>query len=134
MARPAAGDGDVRARGDTSLINVSIASGRGGPRHDRQRGQSAIPLEALVSAALILVGSEVGDLIGRERDRPSLTGALARPGGRWLSARLWRSTRDGDRHGPSRQDLSSAFAPFQPAVSAKITATPSPIATRLQSG
>jgi hypothetical protein len=30
-------------------------------------GQSAIALEALVSAAFILIGSKVGDLIGRKR-------------------------------------------------------------------
>jgi EmrB/QacA subfamily drug resistance transporter len=52
---------------DTSLMNVSIAS----VVHDLGTTvsgvQSAIALEALVSAAFILIGSKVGDLIGRRR-------------------------------------------------------------------
>jgi MFS family permease len=52
---------------DTSLMNVSIAS----VVHDLDTTvsgvQSAIALEALVSAAFILIGSKVGDLIGRKR-------------------------------------------------------------------
>ncbi len=52
---------------DTSLMNVSIAS----VVHDLHTTvsgvQSAIALEALVSAAFILIGSKVGDLIGRKR-------------------------------------------------------------------
>jgi MFS family permease len=51
---------------DTSLMNVSIAS----VVHDLDTTvsgvQSAIALEALVSAAFILIGSKVGDLIGRK--------------------------------------------------------------------
>src|SRR5246127_2825495 len=52
---------------DTSLMNVSISA------VVRELGttvsgvQSAIALEALVSAAFILIGSKVGDLIGRKR-------------------------------------------------------------------
>src|SRR5215467_14474750 len=52
---------------DTSLMNVSISA----VVHDLDTTasgvQSAIALEALVSAAFILVGSKVGDLIGRKR-------------------------------------------------------------------
>src|SRR6476659_8389772 len=52
---------------DTSLMNVSISS----VVHDLDTTvsgvQSAIALEALVSAAFILIGSKVGDLIGRKR-------------------------------------------------------------------
>jgi EmrB/QacA subfamily drug resistance transporter len=52
---------------DTSLMNVSIAS----VVHDLGTTvsgvQSAIALEALVSAAFILIGSRIGDLIGRKR-------------------------------------------------------------------
>jgi EmrB/QacA subfamily drug resistance transporter len=52
---------------DTSLMNVSIAS----VVHDLGTTvsgvQAAISLEALVSAAFILIGSKVGDLIGRKR-------------------------------------------------------------------
>jgi len=52
---------------DTSVMNISIAS----VVHDLHTTvggvQSAIALEALVSAAFILIGSKVGDLIGRKR-------------------------------------------------------------------
>src|SRR4029079_15426394 len=52
---------------DTSLMNVSISS----VVHDLGTTvsgvQSAIALEALVSAAFILIGSKVGDLIGRKK-------------------------------------------------------------------
>ena len=52
---------------DTSLMNVSISA----VVHDLHATvsgvQSAIALEALVSAAFILIGSKVGDLIGRKR-------------------------------------------------------------------
>ena len=52
---------------DTSLMNVSISA----VVHDLGTTvsgvQSAIALEALVSAAFILIGSKVGDLIGRKR-------------------------------------------------------------------
>jgi EmrB/QacA subfamily drug resistance transporter len=52
---------------DTSLMNVSISN----VVHDLHTTvsgvQSAIALEALVSAAFILIGSKVGDLIGRKR-------------------------------------------------------------------
>src|SRR6187455_1614415 len=52
---------------DTSLMNVSISS----VVHDLDATvsgvQSAIALEALVSAAFILIGSKVGDLFGRKR-------------------------------------------------------------------
>ncbi|HET9141151.1 MFS transporter [Actinophytocola sp.] len=52
---------------DTSLMNVSISA----VVHDLGTTvsgvQSAIALEALVSAAFILIGGKVGDLIGRKR-------------------------------------------------------------------
>ena len=52
---------------DTSLMNVSIAS----VVHDLDTTvsgvQGAIALEALVSAAFILIGSKIGDLFGRKR-------------------------------------------------------------------
>jgi EmrB/QacA subfamily drug resistance transporter len=52
---------------DTSLMNVSISA----VVHDLGTSvsavQSAIALEALVSAAFILIGSKVGDLIGRKK-------------------------------------------------------------------
>ena len=52
---------------DTSLMNVSISS----VVHDLgttvSAVQSAIALEALISAAFILINSKVGDLIGRKR-------------------------------------------------------------------
>jgi MFS family permease len=52
---------------DTSLMNVSISA----VVHDLDTTasgvQSAIALEALVSAAFILIGGKSGDLIGRKR-------------------------------------------------------------------
>ena len=52
---------------DTSLMNVSISA----VVHDLDTTasgvQSAIALEALVSAAFILIGTKIGDLIGRKR-------------------------------------------------------------------
>src|SRR5437588_1250681 len=52
---------------DTSVMNVSISA----VVHDLGTTvsgvQSAIAVEALVSAAFILIGSKVGDLIGRKR-------------------------------------------------------------------
>src|ERR1043165_8509718 len=52
---------------DTSLMNVSISA----VVHDLDTTasgvQSAIALEALVSAAFILISSKIGDLIGRKR-------------------------------------------------------------------
>src|SRR4249919_1368154 len=52
---------------DTSLMNVSISA----VVHDLDTTasgvQSAIALEALVSAAFILIGGKIGDLIGRKR-------------------------------------------------------------------
>jgi MFS transporter len=52
---------------DTSLMNVSISA----VVHDLDTTasgvQSAIALEALVSAAFILIGSKIGDMIGRKR-------------------------------------------------------------------
>jgi EmrB/QacA subfamily drug resistance transporter len=52
---------------DTSLMNVSISSVVRDLDTTVSGVQSAIALEALVSAAFILVGSKVGDLIGRKR-------------------------------------------------------------------
>ncbi|HXC45297.1 MAG TPA: MFS transporter, partial [Solirubrobacteraceae bacterium] len=52
---------------DTSLMNMSISA----VVHDLHTTvsgvQSAIALEALVSAAFILISSKLGDLIGRKR-------------------------------------------------------------------
>src|SRR6201987_2239942 len=52
---------------DTSLMNVSIAKVVEDLDTTVSGVQGAIALEALVSAAFILVGSKVGDLIGRKR-------------------------------------------------------------------
>jgi EmrB/QacA subfamily drug resistance transporter len=51
---------------DTSLMNVSIAAVVRDLGTTVSGVQSAIALEALVSAAFILIGSKVGDLIGRK--------------------------------------------------------------------
>jgi EmrB/QacA subfamily drug resistance transporter len=52
---------------DTSLMNVSISKVVDDLGTTVSGVQSAIALEALVSAAFILIGSKVGDLIGRKR-------------------------------------------------------------------
>ncbi len=52
---------------DTSLMNVSIAKVVEDLGTTVSGVQGAIALEALVSAAFILIGSKVGDLIGRKR-------------------------------------------------------------------
>jgi MFS family permease len=52
---------------DTSLMNVSISSVVDDLDTTVSGVQSAIALEALVSAAFILIGSKVADLIGRKR-------------------------------------------------------------------
>src|SRR5271170_4379245 len=52
---------------DTSFMNVSIASVVKDLNTTVSGVQSAIALEALVSAAFILISSKIGDLIGRKR-------------------------------------------------------------------
>src|SRR3954467_2206243 len=52
---------------DTSLMNVSISAVVEDLHTTASGVQSAIALEALVSAAFILISSKVGDLIGRKR-------------------------------------------------------------------
>src|SRR4051794_28449424 len=52
---------------DTSLMNVSISAVIKDLHTTASGVQSAIALEALVSAAFILINSKIGDLIGRKR-------------------------------------------------------------------
>ena len=52
---------------DTSIMNVSISAVVTELGTDVSAIQSAIALEALVSAAFILIGSKIGDLFGRKR-------------------------------------------------------------------
>jgi len=52
---------------DTSLMNVSISAVIRDLHTTASGVQSAIALEALVSAAFILIGSKLGDLFGRKR-------------------------------------------------------------------
>jgi MFS family permease len=52
---------------DTSFMNVSISAVVHDLHATASGVQSAIALEALVSAAFILIGSKVGDLIGRKK-------------------------------------------------------------------
>jgi MFS family permease len=52
---------------DTSLMNVSISAVVADLHTTVSSVQSAIALEALVSAAFILIGSKFGDLFGRKR-------------------------------------------------------------------
>ena len=66
LSRPV-GDGDVRARRrHLDHERLDLGGGRG-PRTDVSSIQGAIALEALVSAAFILIGSKIGDLFGRKR-------------------------------------------------------------------
>lgn len=79
-AAPAAGEGTGTSRlmvllamamfvlvVDTSLMNVSISAVIRDLDTTASGVQSAIALEALVSAAFILINSKVGDLVGRKR-------------------------------------------------------------------
>ncbi len=52
---------------DTSLMNVSISAVITDLHTTASGVQSAIALEALVSAAYILTNSKLGDLMGRKR-------------------------------------------------------------------
>src|SRR3954466_9126292 len=52
---------------DTSLMNVSISAVVKDLHTTASGVQSAIALEALVSAAFIMIGSKIGDLFGRKR-------------------------------------------------------------------
>src|SRR6058998_2212118 len=52
---------------DTSLMNVSISAVVHDIGATVSDVQSAIALEALVSAAFILIGGKVADLVGRKR-------------------------------------------------------------------
>src|SRR6186997_1908187 len=52
---------------DTSLMNVSISAVVADLNTTVSAVQSAIALEALVSAAFILISSKIGDLFGRKR-------------------------------------------------------------------
>ena len=52
---------------DTSLMNVSISAVTKDLHTTASAVQSTIALEALVSAAFILINSKIGDLIGRKR-------------------------------------------------------------------
>ena len=70
---------------DTSLMNVSISAVVNDLGTTVSGVQSAIALEALVSAAFILIGSKVGDLYGRKR--AYVVGLLAYAVGR---DRPWR--------------------------------------------
>ena len=52
---------------DTSIMNVSITAVAGDLHTSVSSIQSAIALEALVSAAFILINSKLGDIMGRKR-------------------------------------------------------------------
>src|SRR4051794_15089037 len=52
---------------DTSLMNVSISAVVEDLDTTVSGVQAAVALEALVSAAFILIGSKLGDLFGRKR-------------------------------------------------------------------
>src|SRR3954469_6035867 len=74
---------------DTSLMNVSISAVVADLDTTVSGVQSAIALEALVSAAFILIGGKVGDLFGRKR--PTCSACSATPSAPW-SGRASRSS------------------------------------------
>ena len=81
---------------DTSLMNVSISAVVRDLDTTASGIQSAIALEALVSAAFILIGSKIADLIGRKR--AYVLGLLAYAAGALamtLSQSLLRSSSSG---------------------------------------
>ena len=63
---------------DTSLMNVSISAVVKDLDTTASGVQSAIAIEALVSAAFILISSKVGDLIGRKRAYVLVCSAMRR--------------------------------------------------------
>jgi MFS family permease len=63
---------------DTSLMNVSISAVVRDLDATASGVQSAIALEALVSAAFILIGSKIGDLFGRSGPTCSACSATRR--------------------------------------------------------
>ena len=69
---------------DTSLMNVSISAVVNDLDTTVSGVQSAVAIEALVSAAFILIGSKLGDLFGRKR--AYVVGLL--------DVRLWRAVDD----------------------------------------
>ena len=103
---------------DTSLMNVSIASVVEDLDTTVSDVQGAIALEALVSAAFILIGGKVGDLIGRKR--AFVLGLLATRSAPspWRSRRAWsRSSCSG------RSSAASALRCCCPRCSRSSTAT-----------
>jgi MFS family permease len=81
---------------DTSIMNVSISAVVADLGTDVSAIQAAIALEALVSAAFILIGSKIGDLFGRKRAYvlgllAYAIGALAMASGPWWVASARRS-------------------------------------------
>ncbi|HEX6576905.1 MAG TPA: hypothetical protein VF082_00955 [Jiangellaceae bacterium] len=75
---------------DTSLMNVSISAVVRDLDTTVSGVQAAIALEALVSAAFILIGSKVGDLIGRKS--AYVLGLLGYSSSKIGTARKWRSS------------------------------------------
>ena len=76
---------------DTSFMNVSISAVVNDLDTTVSGVQSAVAIEALVSAAFILIGSKLGDLFGRKRAFVAglvfyLLGALAMVFARGLAA------------------------------------------------
>ena len=92
---------------DTSLMNVSISAVVRDLDTTASGVQSAIALEALVSAAFILIGSKIGDLIGRKR--AYVLGLLGYAVGRAVDDAVAEPAADRDLLGGHRR--SGRFAP-----------------------
>ena len=101
---------------DTSLMNVSISAVVEDLGTTASGVQSAIALEALVSAAFILINSKIGDLIGRKRAYvlgllAHAVGALAMTLTQVLDRRghlLGNHRRDGSITAPARHAVARA--------------------------
>ena len=82
---------------DTSFMNVSISAVVRDLDTTASGVQSAIALEALVSAAFILIGSKVGDLIGRKRAYVIGLSPTRSAPSRWCSHRASRRSSSSGR-------------------------------------
>ena len=82
---------------DTSLMNVSISAVVRDLDTTASGVQAAVALEALVSAAFILIGSKLGDLFGRKRAYVTDSSSTRRAPSRWCSPRAWRRSSSSGR-------------------------------------
>ena len=75
---------------DTSFMNVSISAVVDDLDTTVSAVQAAVAIEALVSAAFILIGSKLGDLFGRKRAYVAGLSCTPLERLRWCSHKAWR--------------------------------------------